>query len=41
MVSGAAEFYSGRIPRKERKSTIMDELLQDHQFRRLALVSAL
>jgi hypothetical protein len=34
MVSGPAEFYSSRVPKRQRKQTIMDELLQDHQFKR-------
>jgi hypothetical protein len=34
VVSGPAEFYSSRVPRRQRKMTIMDELLHNHQFRR-------
>ena len=34
VVSGPAEFYSSRVPRRQRKTTIMDELLHNHQFRR-------
>ena len=37
MVSGPAEFYSSRVPKRQRKQTIMDELLQDHQFKRSAI----
>ena len=34
MVSGPTD-YSCRVPRRERKLTIMDELLHNHQFRKL------
>ncbi|XP_050413260.1 deoxynucleotidyltransferase terminal-interacting protein 2 [Patella vulgata] len=33
VVEGAADFYSGRIPKKQRKQTIVDELLADAEFR--------
>jgi len=33
-VEGPGEFYSARIPRKSRKSTIVDELLADDKFRK-------
>jgi hypothetical protein len=32
-VSGAGEFYSGRMTRKETKKSLVDELLADHQVR--------
>lgn len=34
VVSGPAEFYSSRVPKRQRKQTIMDELLHNHQFRK-------
>ncbi|KAK6195908.1 hypothetical protein SNE40_001237 [Patella caerulea] len=33
IVEGAADFYSGRVPKKQRKQTIVDELLADAEFR--------
>lgn len=35
MVDTAAEFYSNRVPRKERKRTLVDELMTDANFQRL------
>lgn len=34
VVENATEFYSSRIPKKERKRTMVDELLEDADFRR-------
>ncbi|KAJ3052703.1 hypothetical protein HK097_005828 [Rhizophlyctis rosea] len=34
IVEGAADFYSGRLTRKERKEHIIDELMADHDSRR-------
>lgn len=34
VVNGPAEFYSSRIPKSERKGTIIDSLLSDVEFRR-------
>ena len=34
MVSGAADFYSSRIPKKDRKRSMVDQLLADAEFRR-------
>ena len=36
MVSGAAEFYSARIPKRQRKRTMVEELLADDQLKRYA-----
>ncbi|ESO92818.1 hypothetical protein LOTGIDRAFT_101578, partial [Lottia gigantea] len=33
IVEGAADFYSARIPKKQRKQTLVDELLADAEFR--------
>ncbi|KAJ3045211.1 hypothetical protein HDV00_011082 [Rhizophlyctis rosea] len=33
IVEGAADFYSGRLTRKERKQTIVDELMADQESR--------
>lgn len=33
MVDNAADFYHSRIPKKERKRTIVEELLADAEFR--------
>ena len=35
MIEGPGEFYSARIPKRSRQSTIVDELLADDKFRRL------
>ena len=35
VIEGPGEFYSARIPKKSRQSTIVDELLADDKFRRL------
>ena len=32
VVDSAADFYSSRVPRKERKKTLVDELMADAQF---------
>lgn len=32
-MEGAADFYSGRIPKSQRKRTLVDELLADSSFR--------
>ena len=34
VVSGATEFYSSRISKKDRKLTMVEELLADSEFRR-------
>lgn len=34
VIEQAADFYHSRIPRKERKKTIVDELLADADFKR-------
>ena len=34
MVSGAADFYSSRIPKKDRKRGMVEQLLADAEFRR-------
>lgn len=34
VVEGPGEFYSARIPRKQRKRTIVEELLADEKFKR-------
>ncbi|XP_002168759.3 deoxynucleotidyltransferase terminal-interacting protein 2 isoform X1 [Hydra vulgaris] len=34
IVEGAHEFYNSRVPNKKRKATIVDELLNDAEFRR-------
>ncbi|XP_068694994.1 uncharacterized protein [Montipora foliosa] len=34
IVEGSADFYSSRIPKRQRKSTLIDELLSDAEFRR-------
>lgn len=34
MVDSPLDFYSSRIPKKERKRTIVEELLADAEFRR-------
>eukprot|EP00112_Aurelia_sp_Birch-Aquarium-sp1_P024330 Seg765.4 transcript_id=Seg765.4/GoldUCD/mRNA.D3Y31 product="rRNA-processing protein fcf2" protein_id=Seg765.4/GoldUCD/D3Y31 len=34
VVAGPSEFYSSRVPKKERKRTMVDELLADSEFRR-------
>ena len=33
VVSGAAEFYSSRLPKKDRKRSMVDQLLADAEFR--------
>ncbi|ESO05734.1 hypothetical protein HELRODRAFT_77508, partial [Helobdella robusta] len=35
VVETSADFYSDRIPKKERKTTLVDELLHDAEFKRL------
>ena len=34
VVDSAADFYSGRIPKKQRKKNLVDELLEDAEFRK-------
>ena len=34
MIEGATEFYSSRISKKDRKRTLVDELLEDSEFRK-------
>ena len=34
VVETAADFYTSRVPKKQRKSTMVEELLADAQFRR-------
>lgn len=34
MVDNPIDFYHSRIPKKERKRTIVEELLADSEFRR-------
>ena len=34
MTEAAADFYSSRIPKRQRKSNLIDELLADAKFRR-------
>ncbi len=34
VVDNAADFYHSRIPKKQRKKTLVDELLADAEFRR-------
>ena len=36
MVDSPIDFYHSRIPKKQRKKTIVEELLADAQFRRYA-----
>lgn len=33
MVEGAADFYNGRIPKSQRKQTLVEELLADAEFK--------
>jgi len=33
-MDSAADFYSNRVPKKQRKSTLVDELLADAEFKR-------
>ena len=34
VVEGTADFYSSRIPKRQRKTNMIDELLADAEFRR-------
>ena len=34
MVEGSADFYASRIPKHQRKSNLVDDLLADAEFRR-------
>lgn len=34
VVEGSADFYTSRIPKCQRKSNLIDELLSDAEFRR-------
>jgi hypothetical protein len=36
VVDSAVDFYSDRIPKKERKKTLVDELLADAEFRKFS-----
>ena len=38
VVAGSADFYSSRIPKGQRKQTLVDELLADTEFRRCDLI---
>ena len=37
VVGGPADFYSGRIPRRQQKQTMVEELLASEEFRRYVL----
>ena len=37
VVGGPADFYSGRIPRRQQKLTMVEELLASEEFRRYIL----
>ena len=37
VVEGSADYYSSRIPKRQRKNNVIDELLSDAEFRRYAL----
>ena len=37
VVAGSADFFSSRVPKRERKQNLVDELLADAEFRRFAL----
>jgi hypothetical protein len=41
VVESAADFYGSRIPNKRRKLTLVDELLNDAEFRRYVEISLL
>ena len=34
VISGPAEFYSARIPRRQQKRTLVEELLADEELRK-------
>jgi Fcf2 pre-rRNA processing len=34
VVDSAADFYSGRVPKRERKKTLVDELMADANFQK-------
>ena len=34
MIEGPGEFYSARIPKKQRKRTIVEELMANEDFKR-------
>ena len=38
VVAGPAEFYSARIPRRQQKRSLVEELFADEELRRLVLV---
>ena len=38
VVDNAADFYHNRVPRKDRKKTLVDELMQDANFQRFYLL---
>ena len=37
VVEGSADFYTSRIPKRQRKSNLIDELLSDAEFRRCSV----
>ena len=37
VVEGSADFYTSRIPKRQRKSNLIDELLSDAEFRRYSV----
>ena len=38
VVECSADFYHSRIPKKQRKQTLVDELISDSDFRQLVIV---
>lgn len=34
MIEGPTDFYSGRIPRRQQKQTLVDELLANEEFKK-------
>ena len=38
VVDSPLEFYSGRIPKKERKKTLVEELMADAEFRKWVIL---
>ena len=41
MVEGSTDFYASRIPKRQRKSNMIDELLSDAEFRRFVQITDL
>jgi len=39
IVETKADFYSSRIPKKNRKTSLVDELLADAEFRRYFVIT--